>query len=149
MVVFVDLPPRLWDEARQYRAALRREFAFIVAAGLDGTALGRRLIEIARTTDTRYADLNLESEIVIDDALSRGEDSCTVIVEVPSNLKEHILGAIPVLVEIDQYCRDGAMLLRPTTPELRRFASWYLGEFVGQIDGRPPKSWRALSNVSG
>ncbi len=140
-VVLVDLPLRLWDRARQHSDALVREFAFIVAERRDDTQLARRLLEIAETSDARYANLNPEAEDRVEAALRHGEDSITVEVWVPVDFKQHIVDAVPVLVEVDEYCRRGALLTLATPDDLRAYWSWYLGEFVRQIDGEAPTPW--------
>jgi hypothetical protein len=146
-VILVDLPARLWDEARQYRSGLCREFSFLVASEADGSKLGKRLLEIAETSDTHYAETYVDAESAIEEALARGDAFCTVTVEVPRDIRRHIIEAIPILMEVDRYCRDGAMLMRSTTPELRRFSSWSLGEFVRQLEGEPPRSWRVSTTT--
>jgi hypothetical protein len=137
-VLLVDLPVRLWDRARQHSAALVREFAFIEAGGEHDTTLARRLLEIAATSDTRYANLNPEAEAEVEAALARGDTTITVEVVVPVEFKQHILEAVPVLIEIDEYCRNGTLLSLATPDDLRAFWTWYLGEFVRQIDGESP-----------
>jgi hypothetical protein len=137
-VLLVDLPVRLWDHARQHGAALVREFAFIEAGGRDDTRRARRLLDIAATSDTRYADLNPAAEAEVEAALARGDETITVAVRVPVEFKQHILEAVPVLIEVDEYCRNGTLLTLATPDNLRAFWSWYLGEFIRQIDGENP-----------
>jgi hypothetical protein len=137
-VLLVDLPVRLWDHARRHGAALVREFAFIEAGRRDDTQLARRLLEIAATSDAHYADLNPEAEAEVEAALVRGDDTITVQVRVPVRFKQHILEAVPVLIEVDEYCRNGTLLTLATPDNLRAFWSWYLGEFIRQIDGEDP-----------
>ena len=43
-----------------------------------------------------------------------------------------------MLIEVDEYCRDGTLLTLATPDDLRAFWIWYLGEFVRQIDGEHP-----------
>jgi hypothetical protein len=137
-VLLVDLPVRLWDHARQHGAALVREFAFIEAEGRDDTTLARRLLEIAATSDTQYANLNPAAEAEVEAALARGAETITVAVWVPVEFKQHIIDAVPVLIEVDEYCRNGTLLTLATSDTLRAYWSWYLGEFVRQIDGENP-----------
>jgi hypothetical protein len=137
-VLLVDLPIRLWDRARQHSAALVREFAFIEAGGQHDTTLARRLLEIAATSDARYADLNPKAEAEVEAALARGDETITVEVWVPFEFKQHIIEAVPVLIEVDEYCRNGTLLTLATPDDLRAFWTWYLGEFVRQIDGENP-----------
>src|SRR5437588_10997581 len=128
-VVLVDLPVRLWDRARQHGDALVREFAFIAVEGRDDTSLTRRLLEIAETSDTRYANLNPNAEAQVEEALAGGLETITVEVRVPVDFKDHINSAVPVLIEVDEYCRTGALLTLATPDELRAYWAWFLGEF--------------------
>jgi hypothetical protein len=147
-VVLVDLPVRRWDEARQHSDALLREFAFIVLEGRGDTDLARRLLEIAATSDARYANLNPDAEAFVEAALVAGRDTVTVEVQVPPDFKDHILAAVPVLMEVDAYCARGDLLALATPPDLQAYWAWYLAEFVRQISGMAPVPWTQLT-VSG
>src|SRR5438270_11387646 len=102
------------------------------------TTLARRLLEIAATSDAEYANLNRSAEAEVEAALARGDETITVSVWVPAEFKQHIIESVPVLVEVDEYCRNGMLLTLATPDNLREFWSWYLGEFVRQIDGGNP-----------
>ena len=144
-VVLIDLPLDLWNRARQHGDALRREFAFIAAEGREDTDLARRLLAIAETSDRRYATLNPDAEALVEAALQRGESFITVEVSVPFDFMQHILESVPVLLEVDQYCRTGALLTLATPDDLRDYWTWYLGEFVRQIEGSTPTPWPGRS----
>src|SRR5438309_10716072 len=120
-VLLVDLPVRLWDRARQHSEALVREFAFIAAGGQHDTTLARRLLEIAATSDARYANLNPVAEAEVEAALARGDETITVEVWVPVEFKQHIIEAVPVLIEVDEYCHAGTLLTLATPADLRAF----------------------------
>jgi hypothetical protein len=49
---------------------------------------------------------------------------------------------VPVLLEVDEFCRSGQMLTLVPPDDLREFWAWYLLEFVRQIEGQPPIAWR-------
>jgi hypothetical protein len=140
-VVLLDFPVRLLDRARKQRESLIREFAFLVHGG-ETEGVPARLLEIAAESDAHYAHLNPGAEEYCDDALARGEEFVDIEVYVPDDFRDHINRAIPVLLEVEQYCREGQMLTLMTPPDLRRFWTWYLGEFVRQIDGLAPTPWR-------
>ena len=147
-VVLVDLPVRLWDQARQLSDALLREFAFIVLEGRGDTDLARRLLEIAATSDANYANLNPDAELVVETALAEGRSTVTVEVNVPPAFKDHVLAAVPVLMEVDAYCARGDLLALATPPELQAYWAWFLAEFVRQLSGMAPVPWTQLT-VSG
>jgi len=137
-----NLPLRLLDRARQHGDALVREFAFVVHGG-DSSGVPARLLEIAAVSDARYANLNPEAERLCDEALARGEEFLDVEVFVPSDFRDHIIEAVPVLLEVEEFCRTGQMLTLVPPDDLRAFWVWYLAEFVRQIDGEPPQPWPA------
>ena len=147
-VVLVDFPIHLWDRARQHSDALRREFAFIAAEGRKDTDLARRLLTIAETSDRRYATLNPDAEALVESALQCGEAFITVELSVPADFKEHIIESAPVLLEVDQYCRGGELLTLAISDDLRAYWTWYLGEFVRQIDGNDPIPWTAPNGAA-
>lgn len=146
-VVLVDLPIELWNRARQHSDALRREFAFIAAEGREDTDVARRLLAIAEVSDRRYATLNPDAEAQVEAALRRGEPLITVDVSVPADFKQHIIESAPVLLEVDQYCRRGDLLTLAIPDDLRAYWTWYLGEFVRQIDGGEPTPWSAANGA--
>ena len=49
-----------------------------------------------------------------------------------------------LLDEADDYCRAGETLLTLATPApALAFRRWFLGEFVRQAAGEPPRPWTA------
>src|SRR5262245_44653293 len=140
-VVLVDLPVRLWDRARQHADALVREFALLPVEAGGVNDLAARLAVIAAESETEYAHLNPAAEDQVESALRRGDERVTVEVHVPEAFRQHILASVPVLMEVDEYCRSGALLSLETPDELRAYWFWYLGEFVRQIDGADPTAW--------
>lgn len=140
-VRLVDLPVQLWDRARQHADAMTREFAFLSDDGGDVGQLARQLMAVAETSETQYAHLNPDAEDLVEAALKRGDDRITVDLRVPVDFKQHILDAVPVLTQVDEYCRQGALLTLATPDDLRSYWFWYLAEFVRQIDGNPPLPW--------
>lgn len=140
-VLLLDFPLRLMDRARQHRDALLREFAFLVH-GRETSGVPARLLEIAAESDARYAGLNPESEDLCDEALARGDEYIDLELHVPDHFRQHIIDTVPVLLEVDEFCRSGQMLTLVPPDDLREFWVWYLLEFVRQIEGQPPIAWQ-------
>ena len=140
-VRLIDLPVQLWDRARQHADAMVREFAFLTDDSGEVGKLAQQLMDVAQASETQYAHLNPEAEDLVEAALKRGDDHITVDVTVPVAFKQHILDAAPVLIQVDEYCRKGALLTLATPDDLRGYWLWYLAEFVRQIDGNPPMPW--------
>ena len=143
-VLLRDFPVQLAYEARQHGESLLRELAFIVADGRDDTPVARRLLELAAHTDEHYAGMNPEADALLDAAHARGDEYVDLDLQVPADFLDTALEAVPVLVEVDKFCRTGQLLTLPPSDELRAFWRWYLGEYIRQIGGEPPVSWRTV-----
>ncbi len=65
-----------------------------------------------------------------------------LVFRVPPQAAEAATNLDAMLDEANTYCGAGTHLLTlATPPDLVRFRKWYLGEFVGQLAGRPPIAW--------
>lgn len=119
-----------------------REFAIIAIGGGDGADVPKRLLELAELHRERYSGMNPDADDAVDAAIKRGEEFITLTVDVPPRLKQDTIDLSSVLIEVDRYCRDGELLTVSPNEEIRRFWIWFLSEFVNQLSGRPPVSWR-------
>jgi hypothetical protein len=145
-VQLLDFPVELVQRAREHGEALLREFAMIVhGAGDRDTNVPQRLLELAADSDKRNSGLNPHAEDVLDAARERGDEYVDLDLEVPVSFRQETLDAVPVLLEVEEYCRNGELLTLVPDDDLRRFWQWYLGEFVRQIDGAPAISWRVFA----
>jgi hypothetical protein len=131
--------------ARQHRESLLREFAIIAIGGGDQADVPKRLLEIAQLHDERYSGLNPEADYAVDAAIERGEEFIDFVVSVPEQIKQDTVDLAPVLIEVDEYCRNGALLTLSPPDDVRAFWIWFLSEFVLQLSGEPPRAWRAFS----
>jgi hypothetical protein len=127
--------------ARQHREALLREFAIIAIGGGEEADVPKRLLEIARMHDERYSGLNPEADAVVDSAITSGEEYIDFTVDVPVRIKQDTVDLAPILLEVDEYCRNGDLLTLTPSDEVRAFWVWFLLEFVRQLNGEPPLSW--------
>jgi hypothetical protein len=145
-VVLLDFPVELVQRAREHGEALLREFAMIVHGASDhDTQVPKRLLELAAESEQRNAGLNPHAEDVLDAARGRGDEYVDLDLAVPVSFKQETLEAVPILLEVEQYCRRGELLTLVPDDDLRLFWQWYLGEFIRQIDGEPAISWRVFS----
>jgi hypothetical protein len=148
-VVLLDFPLREMQRAREHSEALVREFALIVHGAQDAdTGVPKRLLELAAESERRYEGLNPHAEDIVEAAIARGEEFVDLELSVPYSFKQDTLDAIPVLLEVEQYCRTGDLLSLVTPDDLRLFWMWYLGEFVRQVDGETPVPWREFVAAS-
>jgi hypothetical protein len=141
-VRFINFPLQIGVRARQHREALLREFAIIAIGGGEEADVPKRLLEIARMHDERYSGLNPEADALVDAAIARGEEYIDFDVDVPVRIKQDTVDLAPILLEVDEYCRNGDLLTLTPSDEVRAFWVWFLLEFVRQLSGEPPLSWR-------
>jgi hypothetical protein len=140
-VSLVDFPLQVGIKARQHRESLLREFAIIAAGGGDRADVPKRLLEIAKLHEDRYAGLNPEADERIDTAIKARSGFITIDLDVPERVKGDTVDVAPLLREVDQYCRDGSLLTLQPSDEVRAFWAWMLIELVRQLSGAPPVSW--------
>jgi len=140
-VVLLGYPVRLGIRAREHSAAILRECALLSHAG-DSSSAPDRLIELAQHVTTAFSGELAIIDQQRDEALARGD--ATVDLHYPA-----IPGTRPIverwrdiMEELDDYAAAGTMLLtQATPPELVELREWTVEEFIGQLDGRPPRPW--------
>ncbi len=141
----LDFPLKVGVRARQHRESLLREFAIIAIGGGQKADVPKRLLEIAQLHDERYSGLNPEADDAVDAAIKRGEEFIDFVVGVPDQIKQDTVDLAPVLLEVDEYCRNGDLLTLSPPEDVRAFWVWFLSEFVRQLSGEPPLAWRDFS----
>ena len=147
-VVLRDFPVRVMHQAQEHGDALLREFALVVHGASDRDArVPQRLLELAELSEKRYSGLNPHAEAIVDAAYERGDDYVDLDLLVPVTFRDETLEAVPVLLEVEEYCRSGKLLTLLPSDEVRTFWVWYLSEFVRQVDGEEPIPWRTFINA--
>ena len=86
-----------------------------------------------------------EAQDTIAAAEARRAEYIDLDLTVPTRIKGDFVDIGPLLLEADEYCRTGGLLTLAPTKEMRMFWTWFLGEFILQADGQPPRSWLAFS----
>ena len=141
-VILVDFPLEVGVRARQHSESLLREFAIIASRGGDRADLPKRLTDLAQLHRERYSGSNPQADDAVDAALARGEEYLDLIVQVPDRVKDDTVELAPVLLEAVEYCNSGDLLTLAPSTEIKAFWTWFLSEFVFQLSGTPPRSWR-------
>lgn len=135
-----DFPIAVHSRAEEHSEGLKREFT-LIAGGEAGDAVPRRVLDLADRLEQQYGDYTAGSQRQIDQARERGEKFITVHVQVPATARAAALELGEMLAEADEYCRAGDLLSLVPDPDVLRFRTWYIEQFVHQIDGEPPVSW--------
>ena len=108
----------------------------------DDGGLPARLVEVIATVTRAYSSFTAEQERQLAEATRSGVPSIDLTYRIPASAAGAATELAGVLAEADDYCRAGQHLLTlATPPELERFRTWFLREFVDQISGAPPVSW--------
>jgi len=138
-VVLLGYPVRLGEQEREHFDEVLREFQLVSAS--TRADVPERLMDLARHLSSTYqADLS-EASRLRDEASARGD--ATVDLGYPARPESAEFAARwrDLMAEVDAYCASGALLTLATPPKLLALRSWVLGEFLGQLDGRPPTPW--------
>ena len=142
------LPLDVQTAAQQHGDELTREL-MLVAEQMHQQAEGapelpHRFVELVATLNSRFSMFTAEQEQQVSAALAAGDSTIDLVYRVPASVgpAAAILGDI--LDEVDDYCREGRLLLTLETPApLVTYRRWFLDQFVEQSQGRPAVSWPA------
>jgi anti-sigma B factor antagonist len=140
-VHLLGFPVEIHRRAGEHSEALRRELAFVEHAhGAD--AAPARLEALTAELAGRYGELTTAQSERIAAAIAAGEQSIDLLYELPDEVVDGVVHLGQLLDELDELCRDGALLTMVTPPDLLAFRRWVVGEIEGQIrERRPPRPW--------
>jgi hypothetical protein len=142
-VMLIDLPVEDFRRSQQHHDALLREFALVDAGVATNTdTVPRRVLDLVRQLRQRFGSFSAEPETRLREAIQRNDTSIDIHFRVPVAARHAAIELGRLLEEADEYCRQGALLTLAAPPDVRAFRNRYLEEFVRQIDGAPPRSWR-------
>ena len=141
-VRLLGTPLELLVRAREHHDDLMREFRVLALAGRAGDREAPvRLIELTEILGRRYGVAGSRRDQEVDEALSRGEATMDLVYEVPPAVSEAALAMDALMTEADAFCADAQLLTLERDPLLKRFAAWYLDQFVVQCAGGPAVAW--------
>ena len=137
-VAILGLPLDVYQRASEHNDELLREFALI--RGDDSSEVPSLIEEL----QGRFGTCTEGPARALRAALVRGDKEIDLHDDVPSGVADAAAGLGALLDEADDFCRSGNLLTLAARPESLAFRRWYLGEFVSQIAGRPPRCWSAV-----
>ena len=70
-----------------------------------------------------------------------GEDTTVLRYEMLPVSRDMVLQYAVAMAEVDDYCRQAALITLATTPEMLELRRWTVEEFVRRYDGQPPRPW--------
>jgi hypothetical protein len=142
VITLVDFPVALSSRAGRHYQAIQREFALIhYSDEATRASLPARLLEVAERTRDELASSEIIGREQFREALARGDARVTVDVRTQRSAGEAMAELMRLLLEADDFCREGDLLTVAMPPDCREFREWFLSEFVRQIDGQPPTPW--------
>ena len=138
----LGVPVDLFLATRQQHDELMREFAVLALAhkdesGSDPPELRRLVHELGANSaaSVSRADANVEA------ASNAGRATIDLSYRVPIT----VLAAADRLEELmqsaDRFCAQGRMLTMPRSPQMLRFATWWLRELRQQVAGYTATAW--------
>lgn len=152
-VEIVGLPIAVQVAAQQHQEELNRELMLVgeqMHQRGDSTGLPARFVELVNTLTQTYSGFTVEQEHQLADAVAAGAETIDLHYTVPRSAADAALALGQMLDEVDQYCRDGQLLLTLETPApLVAYRWWFLNQFVDQAAGSPPQSWADYETRAG
>jgi hypothetical protein len=148
----IGLPVDVQVEAQQHADELTREMVLVAEQmRQDGDAAGLpvRFVELVSTLSSRYSVFTAEQEQQLAAAVAAGDRTIDVTYSVPVSAAAAAADLGGIMDEVDDYCRQGRLLLTLATPALLvDYRRWFLDQFVAQAAGREPVSWADWPVVS-
>lgn len=140
-VKILDLPLEIYLEAEQHNDAVLRELDLIERSSRRAPHVPARLLELASELRAFFTAATTSTRAQVEAALRTGQARVDLDIEVPAQGWEILTEMAGQLDEVDQFCRDGALLTLAATPRQRRFRHWYANQMANQMQGHPPTPW--------
>lgn len=136
------IPLELYARSRQHSEELQREFALIrLGHDVGEDSVPNRLLGLVNTLRGRFSEFAAPSQADLENARRRGESHADVVFTVPQEAAPAAEALERLLDEADEFCRSGDLLTLGAPAEVVAFRTWFLGEFVRQAGGEPPRPW--------
>lgn len=142
--VLLDYPLRLWARQQEHTDGLLREFKLLLIGERSGELESQppgQLVALANMFDSRFGPLLDAITRERQEALDAGRDRVDSRIPLVDGTPQLLAQVRAVMAAVDDYCRDGDMLLLPRSPELLALADWTHQQIVGQYDGAEPTPW--------
>ena len=142
--VLLDYPLRLWLEQQEHSDGLLREFKLLLIGERSGELHSKppgQLVALADMFASRFGPLldaiTRERQEALDRGLDRVDSRIPLVDGAPQLLEQ----VRDVMAAVDDYCRDGELLLLPRSPQLLALSEWTHEQVVGQYHGAEPTPW--------
>jgi hypothetical protein len=142
--VLLDYPLRLWLEQQEHSDGLLREFKLLLIGERSGELESKppgQLVALADLFETRFGPLLDAITRERQEALDSGRDRMDSVIPLVDGAPQLLEQVRQVMAAVDDFCRDGELLLLPRSPQLVALADWTHEQIVGQYDGAAPTPW--------
>jgi len=140
--VLRNFPLRVWHRQQDYTHDLLREFQLLTSAGDTGVhAVPAKLLAVADEFLTKYGSLSTRLAEERLAALRRGEVTIDSSVPMPAETPDLVASVQDLLVEVDDYCRNGDLLTLAAPADVTALRDWTMSEMLRQFAGEPPTPW--------
>lgn len=135
-------PLELLVRAREHHDGLMREFRLLALSDqVAAPAVPLRLVELTEILGRQYGAAASRRDEDVDAALRKGEQVLDLHYEVGVGVVAAVLSLDALMAEADAYCAAARLMTLERPALIKRFASWYLGQFVSQCAGHPAAPW--------
>ncbi len=101
-----------------------------------------RLLDLVDELSGRYSGFTSGTQAELNQAIDDGRESVDLEYRVPADVGPACEHLRELLDAADEFCLAGEHLLTLASPEdVVSYRTWYLDEFVQQIDGAAPRPW--------
>jgi hypothetical protein len=146
----VDYPVALGRRQREEVAGLLRELQLVVIGSRQPeTELSApvRLLALADGITSTYGAQLDPAEAELDRAFAAGEEQTVLRYELLPVSRAVVLQYAMAMAEVDEFCRQAALITLATPPDMLELRRWTVEEFVRQYDGKPPRPWSERTRV--
>ena len=142
--VLRDYPLRLWAQQQERTEEMIREFQLLLSGQETGQSVQSppaQLVELADFFVSRFGLLLDEINGWREEALQQGLDRIDSEVPLVDGTAELLERVRQVMEAVDEYCRQGDLLMLARGPEELALAEWTTAQLVGQLQGAAPTPW--------
>lgn len=138
-VAIRGVPVGLYVAFQHHFRELRREVRLLALAHEHDYPLAKELSDVFGALERQ-----LRESIGLDQLETADQHELEIEIDLVTSRASTLTMArfIDMLDLADDFCRQERLLSLARTEEQRRFQQWYLGEFVRQGAGEPPRTWR-------
>ena len=138
----IGVPITVQQQSNEYYDGLTREFDLIRQSDTAPETVPVRLLTLIDEISNRFEQFSERPRTVLAAAVESGGSTVDLVYEIPREVVDAVQQLRQLLDEADAYCAAGRHLVTTTSPPLvRAYREWFLGEFVEQAEGRPPRPW--------